>query len=87
MPVASVPRLVPDVDALARTFSGPVDTMTCCPMVKRVETGVAACVVAFALADCAEVLPAASYAETEYEYEVPAESPVSLYEAVVAVPV
>ena len=41
--------------------------------------GGAVCVVALALADCAETFPAASMAETVYVYVVAAESPVFEY--------
>ena len=39
LPVASVPRTVPDVEGVWRMFRGPEETSTLSPVVKRVETG------------------------------------------------
>ena len=69
-------------DALQTT--GGLTTVGLVPFLRQVhvpELGVAVTgtgVVALAVFDCAEVLPALSYAATAYEYVVPPASPVSL---------
>ena len=52
----------------------------------RVGAETTACVVALAEDDCAEVFPAASYAETVYVYAVAGERPVSVYVVAAVVP-
>ena len=56
------------------------EVMAVSPIVRVAVGGGACCVVADTDELCDELFPAASYAETVYEYEVEGESPVSEYE-------